>query len=153
MILIRNATTRDLGTIVLFNEKMARETERKKLNHDKLEKGVSRVLASPEKGFYLVAEIDSEVVGQLLITTEWSDWRNCDFWWIQSVYVRPDSRRMGVYHQLYEKVIDLAKEKGDVCGIRLYVEKSNHSALKTYQSLVMTETHYIMMETQFAEND
>ncbi|MEP0356378.1 MAG: GNAT family N-acetyltransferase [Paraglaciecola sp.] len=124
---------------------MAFETEQKKLNETTLTKGVAALLEDKNKGFYLVAEQAGEIVASLMVTTEWSDWRNSEFWWIQSVYVIPKARRRGLYSALYNQVKMLAK-KQDVCGFRLYVEKENLVAQKAYKSLGMNESHYLMFE-------
>ncbi len=146
---IREATDNDIKYLVEFNAAMAFETEQKQLKTDILTKGVKAVLYSPEKGKYFIAEIDDQVVGQLLITTEWSDWRNGYFWWIQSVYVKPASRRKGVFRALYQYVEKLAEETRGVCGLRLYVEKENHRAQQTYEDLGMRKTHYLLFEKEF----
>jgi len=125
---------------------MAWETEQKKLDEDILSKGVSALIADDNKGFYLVAEQNNEVVGSLMVTTEWSDWRNGVFWWVQSVYISPDYRRQGIYAQLYAQVKALAEQQQNVCGFRLYVEKENLIAQKTYESLGMQQSHYLMYE-------
>ena len=98
------------------------------------------------KGFYLVAEKNSQVLGSLMVTTEWSDWRNGVFWWVQSVYISPDFRRQGIYAQLYAQVKTLADQQPNVCGFRLYVETENIIAQKTYESLGMQQSHYLMYE-------
>jgi ribosomal protein S18 acetylase RimI-like enzyme len=143
---IRVAEPCDAGSLVKFNQLMAWETEQKKLDETILLKGVSALIADNNKGFYLVAEQNNEVVGSLMVTTEWSDWRNGVFWWIQSVYISPDFRRQGIYAQLYNQVKTLAEQKQDVCGFRLYVEKENIIAQKTYDSLGMQQSHYLMYE-------
>ena len=125
---------------------MAWETEQKKLDEVVLSKGVLALIEDSNKGFYLVAEQNSRVVGSLMVTTEWSDWRNAVFWWIQSVYIAPDYRRQGIYAQLYAQVKALAEKQQDVCGFRLYVEKENLIAQKTYESLGMEQSHYLMYE-------
>lgn len=125
---------------------MAKETEGKDLTVSVLSAGVQWLLQNPEHGFYFVAEIGGEPAGCLMVTSEWSDWRNGLFWWIQSVYVKPQHRRKGIYRSLYKHVKQLARERGDVCGFRLYVEKENLNAQKTYQSLGMRETPYRMFE-------
>ena len=125
---------------------MARETESKELVVEVVSAGVSALLARPELGFYLVAEQHGEVVGSLMVTTEWSDWRNRTFWWIQSVYVLPGARRQGIYRRLYEFVKLEAEKQQGVCGFRLYVERENIPAQKTYRSLGMTETRYKVYE-------
>ncbi len=146
---IRTAKPFDIPTIVEFNLAMAQETEDVKLNIERLKRGVKELFNDPSKGVYYVAEIDNEVVGQLMITYEWSDWRNSNFWWIQSVYVLPDFRRKGVFRELYQYVESFAKQRGDVCGLRLYVEKENQRAQKTYESLGMNLSRYVMMEKEF----
>lgn len=149
MITIRRATEKDQETIVSFNRRMARETEGKELDPKTVAAGVTEVFRSPAKGFYLVAEMDGKVAAQLMVTTEWSDWRDGDFWWIQSVYVDPPYRRKGIYRKLHERVVEMAKSKQRVCGIRLYVDRSNTTALKTYSRLNMTRSQYDIMEHDF----
>jgi ribosomal protein S18 acetylase RimI-like enzyme len=143
---IRVAEQSDLKSLVKFNQLMAWETEQKRLDESVLCKGVAALIADDTKGFYLVAEQNGEVVGSLMVTTEWSDWRNGVFWWVQSVYISPDFRRQGIYAQLYAQVKVLAEQQQDVCGFRLYVEKENNLAQKTYESLGMQQTHYLMYE-------
>jgi len=143
---IRFARRDDLQTLVQFNRAMARETESKELIPEVVSAGVSALLDRPELGFYVVAQQNDEIVGCLMVTTEWSDWRNGSFWWIQSVYVLPRARRQGVYRRLYEFVKAEAGKKKDVCGFRLYVERENVAAQKTYASLGMVETEYKLYE-------
>ncbi|MEP1449154.1 MAG: GNAT family N-acetyltransferase [Paraglaciecola sp.] len=143
---VRVAKHNDVAPLVKFNQLMAWETEQKELDMDTLTKGVSALISDETKGFYLVAEKEQEVVGSLMVTTEWSDWRNAVFWWIQSVYISPDYRRKGIYAQLYSQVKILAEQQKDVCGFRLYVEKENAIAQKTYESLGMQASHYLMYE-------
>jgi ribosomal protein S18 acetylase RimI-like enzyme len=143
---IRVAKLGDVTSLVKFNQLMAWETEQKMINEDILSKGVSALIVDDNKGFYLVAEKNDEVVGSLMVTTEWSDWRNAVFWWVQSVYITPDFRRQGIYAQLYAQVKALAEQQQNVCGFRLYVEKENLIAQKTYESLGMHPTHYLMYE-------
>ena len=149
---IRPANSQDGDAIIHFNASMAMETENKELNFDILRDGVSRVLSDPTKGFYLVAESEEKVVGQLMITYEWSDWRNADFWWIQSVYVLPDYRGSGVFKALYRHVAIEAK-KSNACGLRLYVDQSNVRAQDTYRSLGMSASHYQFFETEFQSSN
>ena len=146
---VRRATPQDLDTVVEFNAAMARETEGRTLELGRLRTGVTPVLSADDKGFYLVAELAGRVVGQLLITTEWSDWRNAYFWWIQSVYVAPDTRRRGVYRRLHEHVLAEARDRGDVCGLRLYVDQENSVAQRVYSSLGMGRARYDMFEIDF----
>ena len=143
---VRVAKHTDVVSLVKFNQLMAWETEKKELDLDILSKGVSALISDETKGFYLVAEKNEQVVGSLMVTTEWSDWRNAVFWWIQSVYIAPDYRRKGIYAQLYSQVKVLAEQQKDVCGFRLYVEKENIIAQKTYESLGMQASHYLMYE-------
>jgi ribosomal protein S18 acetylase RimI-like enzyme len=143
---IRLAGIDDIDTLVNFNQRMAMETENKVLNNVILKKGVSRLIKNRNKGFYLVAEQDGMVLGSLMVTTEWSDWQNGDYWWIQSVYVDPAFRRKGIYAKLYTKVKALAAEEENVCSFRLHVEKENIIAQQTYKTLGMSESHYLMFE-------
>lgn len=143
---IRIATENDVPALVEFNQAMALETESKTLDGDVLAAGVSSVLADKEKGSYVVVDDKGYVVAGLLITREWSDWRNAWFWWIQSVYVRPTHRGTGLYSRMYEFVKKLAASEGNICGFRLYVEKENQNARKVYEKLGMHETYYLMYE-------
>jgi len=142
---IRLATPADAGVLIEFNAAMALETEGKELLPDVIGAGVRSLLGNPAAGFYLLAEEDS-AVGSLMITKEWSDWRNGTFWWIQSVYVRPQFRRQGVYKSLYRHVQELAANDPKVCGFRLYVERENSRAQATYSALGMKQTHYLVFE-------
>lgn len=143
---VRQATPADAPLLIEFNCAMALETERKELLPEVIGAGVRALLANPAAGFYVVAESEGRVMGALLITKEWSDWRNGTFWWIQSVYVRPEARRRGVYKTLYRHVQDLASNDPGVCGFRLYVERDNARALETYRALGMEQTHYLVFE-------
>ncbi len=111
--------------------------------------GVDAVLADATRGFYLVAEIEGRSAGQLMVTFEWSDWRNGLWWWIQSVYVRSEYRRRGVYSALHQHVSEAAQTAGGVCGLRLYVEQENTTAQRVYESLDMHPTRYHMYEVEF----
>ncbi|MBP5975607.1 GNAT family N-acetyltransferase [Brasilonema sp. CT11] len=147
--LIRLAKPDDLDVLVEFNQAMARETEDKDLSIDILTAGVQTLLKNPILGFYVVAENKDKVTGSLMVTTEWSDWRNGIFWWIQSVYVHPDFRRQGIYRQLYEFVKEKARNQQNelkICGFRLYVEHQNTVAQKTYEALGMKDTGYMIFE-------
>ncbi len=145
---IRHATPNDLEALIAFNQGIARETEDLELDPTTLRSGIGRFLAQDKHGFYTVAEIDGRVVGSLMITYEWTDWRNGVFWWIQSVYVDPAHRRQGIYTALYQNVQKLAEQEPDVVGFRLYVEKENHAAQQTYQKLGMEETYYRLYEAE-----
>jgi GNAT superfamily N-acetyltransferase len=143
---IRRATPADESALVAYNAAIAWETEHKRLDTAILTAGVRAVLADPAKGFYTVAEKDGEVVGQCMVTYEWSDWRNGWFWWIQSVYVREDARRGGVFRSLYRDVQQQAEADPSVIGLRLYFERDNERAVQTYRSLGMSDTPYLMLE-------
>ena len=144
---VRDATERDVEFLATFNLQMAEETERKRLDPDVLRSGVNAVLEDPHRGFYLLAEIDAEVAGCLMVTPEWSDWRNGEFWWIQSVFVVPQFRRGGVFRLLYSEVRKRAAASKQVCGLRLYVEKNNAAALATYERFGLIPTDYLVLET------
>lgn len=148
-IIVRQATSEDADIIATFNQQMALETEGKSLVQDVIQSGVRRMLEDSNLGFYLVAEIDRQTVGCLGVTGEWSDWRNGLFWWIQSVYVAPESRTGGVFSAMYQEVYSRARENADVCGLRLYAEKANENAISTYKRLGMIVTDYRLMEVLF----
>lgn len=148
-IIVRRAEPSEAGRIIRFQQSMAMETEGKTLDESLVGSGVRAVFAAPDKGFYIVAESGGKVVGSLLITYEWSDWRNATFWWIQSVFVDADHRRRGVYTAMHDHVLTQARESEDICGVRLYVERSNHIAQQTYKSLGMDHSHYDLYEIDF----
>lgn len=139
----------DAPTISEFNAAMALETEHKRLDPSTLRAGVERAIGRPEEARYFLADAGGRVVGQLMITFEWSDWRNAMFWWIQSVYVEPEYRSRGVFKELYRHVEGLAKEAG-ACGLRLYVEKENGRAQEVYRRLGMADAGYVVFETDWA---
>ncbi len=143
---IRIASLKDAASLVEFNQAMAMETEGKQLDAQILQSGVEAVLHDEEKGFYAVAESDDKIVGGLLVTFEWSDWRGRWFWWIQSVYILPEFRGKKIYSRLYDFVKQNAEQKGDVCGFRLYVERENTNAQKVYEKCGMEASHYLMYE-------
>jgi len=148
-VVIALATGEDAAEIVQKNWRMANETEGKDLPRERLDRGVRLLLADKSKGFYIVAKVGAETVGQLMVTFEWSDWRAGTFWWIQSVYVDSPFRRSGIYRALYEHVLGLAKADASVCGVRLYVERHNTVAQQTYADLGMTRAAYEMFEVDF----
>ena len=146
-IIIRIAEEKDASALIEFNQAMALETEGKKLDSEKIEKGVKAVFQDEKKGFYVVAETESaEIIGGLMITYEWSDWRNGWFWWIQSVYILPAGRGKKTYSRLYDFIKKEAEKKGNVCGFRLYVETENKHAQKVYEKVGMNASHYLMFE-------
>jgi GNAT superfamily N-acetyltransferase len=145
-ILIRPAKLSDAAAIVEFNQAMAHETEGRHLDREILMGGVEAVFHAPDKGFYVIAEAEGKIVGGLMVTFEWSDWRNGWFWWIQSVYILPHFRGQKIYRQLYDFVREKAAQARDVCGFRLYVEKENSNAQKVYEKLGMEQSHYLMYE-------
>jgi GNAT superfamily N-acetyltransferase len=145
MVTIRKATIEDSQAIISFQKAMAMETESLTLNDEILGKGVSAVFRSPGKGRYFVAETDGSIVASLLITFEWSDWRNASVWWFQSVYVLPGFRRSGIFREMFTFIKKEALKSG-VAGLRLYVESNNFPARKTYESLGMSSEHYTMYE-------
>jgi ribosomal protein S18 acetylase RimI-like enzyme len=147
-ILIRAGRAEDAEAIAEFNARLARETESIELDRATVLAGVRAALADASKGRYFVAEQGGAVVGQLMLTREWSDWRNGDLWWIMSVYVDAAFRGRGVFKALYGHVEQRARQEGAV-GLRLYVEKENAAAQRTYAKLGMSLTHYLIMEQMF----
>ena len=143
---VRPATPADVPVIVEFNRLLAEESEGKALDVPLLAAGVAAGLADPRKALYFVAEGAGRVLGQVMVTFEWSDWRNGWFWWIQSVYVRPEARRRGVFRALFEHVLGAARQDPDVIGLRLYVEGENRLAQETYTRLGLSRTSYHVME-------
>ena len=152
-LVIRTASHPDLDTLVQFSAAMAMETEGRQLDLDRLRRGTLAVLECTRHGFYLVAELATadtrQVIGQLLITYEWSDWRNADFWWIQSVYVHPDWRRNGVYRRMHRSIVERARGRTDVCGVRLYVERENRAAHTVYARVGLLPSKYDVFEEDF----
>jgi len=147
---IRQATLEDLEVIARFNIALASESEHLELHPPTVRAGVEALLRDSARGTYFVAVVEGRVAGQLMITHEWSDWRNGDFWWLQSVYVEPEFRRRGVFKALFKFVHDEAARTSGVCGLRLYMENANDRARAAYRRLGMTETHYQVFEQVFA---
>ncbi|ACA85159.1 GNAT family N-acetyltransferase [Shewanella woodyi] len=143
---IRKGQKSDLNALIQFNLAMAKETEDLALDESVLTQGVNTLLSNPEKGFYLVAEVDGEIAGSLMVTFEWSDWRAKDYYWIQSVYIRPQNRRQGIYAKLYHEVKQIAEQNGGAASFRLYVEQDNAKAQSTYSALGMEKSYYQMYE-------
>lgn len=149
-IALRQATRSDIELLVEFNRAHAAEVEDRGLNPEVLRKGIGHLMDEPRDGFYLIAEAPDatgavEPAGTLMVTKEWSDWRNAHFWWIQSVYVHPQHRRRGLYSALHNEVARQARA-ANACGLRLYVEKENTGAQATYRAHGMDATYYLMFE-------
>jgi ribosomal protein S18 acetylase RimI-like enzyme len=147
---IRIATVKDIHPLVEFNQAMALETEGKRLDAEVLRSGVEAVFGDEKKGFYVVADDGGTIVGGLMVTFEWSDWRNAWFWWIQSVYILPEARGRRIYSQLYNFVKERAEREGNVCGFRLYVESDNQHARSVYENVGMQRSHYLMFEEKLS---
>ncbi len=145
MIEIKYATKEDINALVGFQVLMAKESEGSILNIEKVTNGITQAISDPNKGRYLVAKIDGETVGSLMLTSEWSDWNAQWYLWIQSVYVIPQHRGQGIYTAMYQKVKDIAKEE-NISQVRLYVDKTNIAAQKVYNKLGMTQSHYLIYE-------
>jgi len=143
---VRLAVPSDAPILAEFNTIMAKETEGVELDRGTLAGGLAALFEKPQYGFYVVAEVSGQIAGGLMITYEWTDWRNGVIWWVQSVYVRPAYRRRGIYTRLYSFVKELAAREGNVRGFRLYVEKENFVAQKTYQAAGMIEARYKVFE-------
>lgn len=152
-LIVRPATQEDVEPIVAFSVAMALETEGRRLDQDRLREGTLSLLTCPERGFFMVAEVvepeKPQLVGQLMITFEWSDWRNAVFWWVQSVYVAPAFRRQGVYRTMHDTIVAQAKNDPKVCGIRLYVEQDNRTAQAVYQRVGLAPSAYAVYEQDF----
>jgi len=146
---VRIATQEDLPFIAAANAALATETEGQTLDPGLLRAGVQAVLDDPSLARYYVAEIEGKVVGQLMTTFEWSDWRNGMFLWIQSVYVLPAYRGNGVFRALFGHLTELARVDSRICGIRLYVDRSNERAQEVYSRLGMHRSNYGVMETVY----
>jgi GNAT superfamily N-acetyltransferase len=145
MISIRKATPEDSSVIIDFQQKMAWETEKMTLVPEIVFKGVNAVFNDLSHGQYWIAEENGSIVASLLITYEWSDWRNCNVWWFQSVYVLPEYRRKGIFRAMYLHIKDEAGRNA-IGGLRLYVETNNLNAQNTYEALGMQSLHYKMYE-------
>ena len=147
MLKIRTGTIEDSGLLTAHNCAMALETENKTLDPEVAILGVEGLFERPQFGFYLVAEEDSTAAATLMVTYEWSDWRNGLFWWIQSVYVKPHFRRQGLYRGMYEHLKSMATQQAEpVCGFRLYAETENIGAHATYVASGMHVCEYVMFE-------
>jgi GNAT superfamily N-acetyltransferase len=147
--IVRQGQPQDTAVVVEFNRALAWETEGRALDPARLSPGVAAVLNDPGKGLYWLADADGEVVGQLMVTPEWSDWRNGWFWWFQSVYVKPAWRRRGVFRSLAKAVESAAMARPDVCGLRLYMEPHNDRARATYSRMGWAPAGYELFERDF----
>ena len=136
-----------------FNLALALETEKLRLDPNCVAVGVAAILQDPSKGLYYVAQVDGVVAGQLMITYEWSDWRNGNLWWLQSVYVRKEFRQMGVFRALFQHLRELAEMRKDVCGLRLYMHAENTRARESYEKLGMKPTKYQVFEMELRTSD
>lgn len=145
MAIIRTAIPGDAESIIDFQVRMAWETEKYALDRPTVTKGVQAVFEDPSRGRYYVAEDSGKVIASLLITYEWSDWRNCNVWWFQSVFVIPEYRRKGIFREMYSHIRSLAGGQ-NIAGLRLYVETRNEKARKTYEALGMSSEHYSFYE-------
>ena len=153
MIEVRQAVPTDVETIASYNFALCRETEGRELDPVIVTHGVRRFVTESKRGRYFVAVIDGQVVGQAAHTFEWSDWRNGEIWWIQSVYVHPDFRSKGVFRTLFMHIKELGEADVDCCGIRLYMERENDTARESYRRLGFSETVYVVFERLFSRMD
>lgn len=144
--IIRQAGESDAPFLIECQLNMAMETERMQLDRETVTGGVYAVLADPARGFYLVAEAKGNPVACLMVTPEWSDWRNAWMWWLQSVYVLPDFRKSGVFGTMYAYVKEMIEQREDVGGLRLYVDRGNMPAQEVYRRVGMNGEHYITFE-------
>lgn len=142
----RKANSKDIDSIVQFSLNLAKETEDKDLNKEIVTKGTQNLLNDSSKGIFYVCEIDGKIVSQIMTTFEWSDWRNGNFIWIQSVYVHKDYRKQGLFKYMYNQIKKICDSSDEYVGLRLYVETHNESAKKTYESLGMEKCDYFMYE-------
>lgn len=149
---VRPAGLEDLERLIVFQRALAAETEDKALDEATVRKGLAAMLADPQRGRYFVARRAGAVVGSIMITLEWSDWRDGWIWWIQSVYIAPEARRSGVYSALHAHVLALARAQKDVVGLRLYVETENRAAQRTYEAHGMHRTSYLVYEHSFRDD-
>ena len=146
MIHVRAGSQGDIDTIVAFQLRLARETEDLRLDRASVAQGVRAVVEDAAKGRYWLAEEDGRVLGCLLTVPEWSDWRNGTVLWIHSLYVRPESRRRGVFRSLYQHLRRMVEEDDSLKGLRLYVNRRNAAAKKVYEAMGMDGQHYEMFE-------
>ena len=146
MVEVRRAKRGDISYIIEFQKQMALETEDLTLDDQKIKKGVEAVFNDPEKGFYVVSTSNSQIVASMMITPEWSDWRNGYFLWIQSLYVIPSFRKQGIFRNMYKHIKQIVVETANYLGLRLYVEGNNNTAIDVYMNVGMKGSHYKMFE-------
>ena len=146
---IRVARSTDLEFLVDGNARMAAETEDRELDREVLAEGIAALFADPAKGRYYVADDGEDPIGQMMVTREWSEWRCGWFWWIQSVYVVPESRDQGVFSKMYAYLLKTARRDPEVCGLRLYVDVRNHHAAAVYKTIGMKDAGYTVYEVDF----
>ena len=147
-ITIRQAQIADAPVVADLNLRLARETEDLHLDPDTVTQGVAAVLRDESKGLYYVAEVDGTIAGQVMITYEWSDWRNGNLWWLQSVYVKHEFRQVGIFRALFSHLQTMARQTPEVRGLRLYMHSENQRARKCYESLGMKRTQYEVFEME-----
>lgn len=150
--IIRKATSNDIGKIANNNAQMALDSENKIIDHKTTYLGVKSIIDDPKKGFYLIAEENKEIIGQLMITFEWSDWNNFNTWWIQSLYVQKDQRKRGVFKNLFEKIIKEAKYK-NIGTLKLYVHSKNLPAIQVYKKIGMNKKDYQFFQFDIKEKN
>lgn len=150
-ITVRDATPNDVAAIVEFNRRLAEESERKILDADTLERGIRLGMSKPALCRYFIAENAGRVVGTTMVTIELTDWRAGVLWWLQSVYVHPDARRLGVFRAIYRHIEELARAGGEVRGLRLYVRDDNDAAMRTYEAMGMSPAGYRVYESDWSE--
>ena len=146
---VREATPLDIDALVDLSAALALDTEGKTLDRERLKQGTVAVFEFPENGFYIVAEADGEIAGAIMVGFEWSDWRNANFWWVETVYVKSEWRRRGVYRSMSDWVYKTARSRSDVCGIRLYSDRKNDVAQRTFLNLGMIKSRYDLFEVDF----
>ena len=144
--IIRKAILKDLGVLADFQQRLAFESENIRLNEENLRAGLTALLTDATKGVYYLVEDDGSPVGCHLITYEWSDWRNGMVWWLQSVYVIDSHRKKGVFRKMYDNLINIIRNDAGIIGLRLYVDKTNHRAMKVYDTMGMNGDHYTVYE-------
>jgi ribosomal protein S18 acetylase RimI-like enzyme len=147
---VRDGTPDDVDFIVDCNCRLGLETEDKTLDRGVLTAGVRRGFSSPEMCRYFIAEVDGKKAGMTMVTFELTDWRDGVIWWLQSVYVMPDFRNLGVFRRVYHHIETLARRSGEVRALRLYVRSDNHRAIETYEAMGMSHPGYEVLEKDWS---